>query len=95
MATLFGVASRLGILELIHISELDQNSLLLHLKCLFSSKVETLESQGSANAGNAKSEDCSPEPCEIDRLIQMIRTREDEIFNLQKILAALTRKHGL
>ncbi|XXG44486.1 hypothetical protein AAC387_Pa01g4277 [Persea americana] len=32
---------------------------------------------------------------EIERLKQEIRQRDDEILNLQKILSALTRKHGL
>lgn len=53
-------------------------------------------------------EDCSqeltrkricPQRCshvdEIERLKKDLRDREEEISNLQKILAAVTRKHGL
>lgn len=38
---------------------------------------------------------CADHIKEIERLRQELHQRDDEIFNLQKIVAALTRKHGL
>ncbi|XP_072981085.1 small RNA degrading nuclease 1-like [Typha angustifolia] len=55
--------------------------------------------QAHDGADNMKRQKTCLHPCdhvkEIEKLKQELRQREDEIYRLQKILAALSRKHGL
>ncbi|OVA15895.1 Exonuclease [Macleaya cordata] len=57
--------------------------------------LEVEETKEETKKPKTDSDQCGDHIKEIQRLKKQLKERDDELINLQKIIAALTRKHGL